>query len=375
MEQVFKKNARVALPALQESEDEPQYGYLAAHAPRHMARHDPQLAEAFDILREHSSLGGAQIKEAVQNRQLFQRRNIMSAPGGRVEGFIVTMEDVNSLTEDVSILPHELMHIRQNERGYKYAAHWDIYSRFKYLLYMEAAAESCAVRVVHQAHENGYSDAFNERARSRQFETYNSLYTLYADTINSARLAGTKNPDLDASDAVFRHYMEKPLIKKVYGALELASNILKIHNTRNPVLPRPMFNEHKARILTHVTDNSYLIKPSTALFDDDIFFTRTGYLKQAFEYADLMQTAKHFKMDGAAPVYKEKLENAISGNNPFLTLDLERIVTTYNRMYDMIMITDLPAKDKARTMMLVMMNMANIEDIKNGPDITTPVLF
>lgn len=337
------KAAGLATPALHLSEDEPTDGYLYLHAPRHMARHDEQMANAIALLRKRSELGERIISPAEKHKVRFLRRDFNTAKQGLYLSNSVSLSVHNSFPEDVCVIPHELMHWIQSPR--QFPPHWDLRSRLLATLSLEAGAETCAIKVIHQISENGYADAFNLKAENL-WSGYRKMYETFDSVLQKSRAEDRDDPVLDATDAAFHAYFEQSGLVRTYGRSLLLEYMNDLYGLVQHY-PVPGFGFREAENMARLNDTEYLVySPVTLPLTDDELFRDNNYLRQAFEYAEMIHILNYCGGDETALAFHRKKIALKEDNNPFRSLNLGKILAAYNNQKD-----QKNAKDVVRVMM------------------------
>ncbi|MCD8563118.1 MAG: hypothetical protein LRY54_03545 [Alphaproteobacteria bacterium] len=319
-----------------------------------MARHDEQMANALALLRKKSELGRRIIGPAEQHKVGFLRRDFKDSSRGLYQSNTVSLSVKNSFPEDVNLIPHELMHWIQNPR--EHPTHRDFRSRLLYVLSEEAGAETCAVKVSHQVRENGYASAFNLKARAPLWRGYRKIYETFDNVLQNSRAQDRDDPVLDATDAAFHAYFEQPGLALYYGQnllLEYMNNLSQLVQH----YPVPGFSFKKAEKLARLNDHEYLVySPVRLPLTDNELFRGNDYLRQAFEYVEMIHILNYCGADETALAFHRKMTALEKDENPFRSLNLHTILAAYNDQKD-----QKYAKDIVR----VMMDLAGVKEWKD----------
>lgn len=319
-ESAYHPSNNLAIPPIWRSENEPRDGYLYLHAPRHMARHDPQLAEAVHIISNTSDLGWNMLSQAKRRRVGFQRKELEGDIVGLYCNNRVFFNNLTSLDEDLCILPHELMHWMQPQ--YRSQQRWGFQSRLIANLSMEAGAESCAVKVAHQIREKGYSGAFDNVTYNPKCMNYSGIYYAFDKGLKEAIDHKFLAPQLHGTDAAFYSYFHQPALVKYYGQTVLEIYIQdiirgKCSNPVNGLSARDVFN------LAVVGYKEQLIYSPVDLprIAQNIFHSNPS-LKEAFEYAEAVQILNYCNKNTSHPQFRKKQDELMDAGNPYMGIDL-----------------------------------------------------
>ncbi len=322
----------LANPALQLSEDEPSNGYLYLHAPRHMARKDPQMAEAIHLLNKHSKLAKSILKAAKKSKLSFLRYEFGNGNLGDCDAKVLRLSTTNSLIEDAAaVIPHELMHWLNPWSDYD--AEWDGRTRLLYSLTSEAGAETCTARVAHEMYLNGYTEAFNfiSGAADKTNSKYAPLYRAFEKTYNNSRTIGHAHDAalMDAGNETFHCYFKQSRLVKTYGDSALLDycEYLEQHNDDHP--PVAGYDMVSAKEMAKISKGQYLIYDAKLPLEDDVLFRGNKLLRQAFDYCDLWHV---FNYKGACESdigYLKKKSALINDNNPFMDVGISDVLTEY----------------------------------------------
>lgn len=348
----------LAAPFLERNqEDEPSDGFCYLHAPKHLERVDPQTFEAVKIIRQHSKLGKRIIDSAEKAHVKFRRVDMDFNNRGSARGDVIETARANSLIEDTTVLPHELMHWVQPDTRIR--LDWDLRTRLLATLSMEAGAETCAVRVTHEMHENGYSDSFNYFAHGDGgfFKNYRPLYKIYdAIKTESLRTKSDAEATLDAGTSTFDGYFDCAALVSGYADAILLDYIEHSSPHHYPI---PGFDLDKAKAQARIGENEYLVRRVLLPLDDDDLFKRNRTLKQAFDYAELIHIYNYYDQKKSNLAVKRKIRDLELNGNPFLKVNLFDAVKEYHAQQD--------GKDK-KSLLRVMKGLAGID----APQVSPP---
>lgn len=331
--QKANKPEELATPDVQLSEDEPSNGYLYLHAPRHMARHDEQMAEAFELLRKNSNLAKRILDAAKKSKLAFLRYEFKSAIKGRFDGNLIRLSNDNNLIEDVgAVIPHELMHWLQPSVWAD--DDWDINTRLLADLSCEAGAETCAVHVCHQMFQNGYTEPFNHisKAQDKFNRVYAPLYRAFDAAYSQSLIAGNNNgvAMIDGGDKAFHSYFEQSSLVKAYGQDTMETYLKFICNNFRKYYPTPGFGLISAKQQAQIRDDEFLIHDARLPLQDDELFKDNKLLRQAFEYWDLWHVFNHNGGHKTNIPFARKSEILEADHNPFFGLGLDEVLSTYH---------------------------------------------
>lgn len=347
-----KKNSQTVAvaPAEKPSETKADDGYLYLADPAHMARKDPQMAEALEAIATKSDLGGFMLATAKKLDVRFVRQDFnVASVGGSNRGNVISLSAKNSLAEDITVLPHELMHWLQPEDGIQ--DRWDYRSRLLAVLSREAGAETCAVRVTHEMRENGYTDAFNDNARSPQWSMYRDIYQTFDQVLQSSREAAFDDPVRHATDAAFRTYFKQPGLIGNYGGKVLSNYMYNLGRLARHY-PTPGFSLQAAANQARLQGGECLVyEPVQLPLRDQDLFQGNATLRQAFEYAEMIHIAKFCNQDTAL-AYHRRIQALEADNNPFLGLNYSKIRSEYSGQI---------GQKNPKSMLRIMTDMAGVE--------------
>ncbi len=326
-------------------------GYLYLGDPGHMARQDPQMAEALEVIAEKSKLGAYLVETARKLDVRFVRQDFNAASvGGSNRGNVIALSADNLLAVDITVLPHELMHWLQPEDGIQ--DRWDYRSRLLAVLSREAGAETCAVRVTHEMRENGYADAFNRNARAPHWCMYRDIYQTFDQVLQSSREAGFDDAVRQATDAAFRSYFKQPGLIGNYGGKVLTNYMYNLGRLAKHY-PTPGFSLQAAANQARLQGGECLVyEPVQLPLRDDDLFKGNATLRQAFEYAEMIHIAKFCQQDTAL-AYQRKVQALKADNNPFLGLNYSKVRSEYCGQI---------GQKNPRSMLRIMTDMAGVEN-------------
>ncbi len=347
-----KSAAALAAPDVQLSEDEPNDGYLYLHAPRHMARHDEQMAEAFSLVRGKSELGGRIVSAAQKRPVKFLRTEFESAStkGRYYHPNKILLSAGNLLPDDGTVLPHELMHWMQ-PNNFQFAG-WDYRSRLLAVFSAEAGAETCAVKVTHQMRDNGYGDSFRAKSDSSEWNNYKEIYQKFDRVLNKARRKGWDTPVLDATDAAFHQYFKQENLLYIYGNGALL-DYMKSIKANMKHYPIPSFGLNAAMNQAKIREDEYLVYNPVQLPLKDEKLVPDYTLWQAFEYTEMLHILNFCNGQETALAFHRKIRALEEDENPFIYLNSNEVLVTYEGQKN--------AKD-SKDIVRVMMDMAGVEE-------------
>ena len=351
-----KKNRRAltGAPAQPPCENKMDDGYLYLGDPAHMARQDPQMAEALEGISEKSKLGAYLVEAARKLDVRFVRQDFNSASvGGSNRGNVIFLSADNSLAEDITVLPHELMHWLQPADGIQ--DRWDYRSRLLAALSREAGAETCAVRVTHEMRENGYAQAFNDNASAPHWSMYRGIYQTFDQVLQSSAQAGADDPVRQATDAAFRTYFKQPGLIGNYGGKVLTHYMCNLGRLAKHY-PTPGFSLQAAANQARLQGGECLVyEPVQLPLQDDDLFQGNATLRQAFEYAEMIHIAKFCQQDTAL-AYHRKIQTLEADNNPFLGLNYSKVRSEYSGQI---------GQKNPKSMLRIMTDMAGVETFRH----------
>jgi hypothetical protein len=328
----FERPNALPMAAAHAAGEEPSDGCLYLHAPRHMERNDPQMAEGLHIIRNLSATGERILDMAEEGHVRFSRADLGKGINGLYRRVHVAISHNASLDDDICVLPHEIMHWIHS--GIRIQDNWDYRSRLLCTLSKEAAAEACAIKVVHELRENGYQHAFNSAAYGRSRGSYSRLYNKFNYIFNRANHRGRRNPSLDATDAAFHKYYKLDRLVHTYGNNVLLDYMEDIPNVRHHY-PEYCFDAQTAGELARISADEYLVYDPVILPDsDDKLFRKNRSLRQAFECTEMIHILNYCGGDDGHPMFQQKWAALERDRNPYRFLGLESIISEYKNRQD-----------------------------------------
>lgn len=349
-----KKETGLEIPYIHLSEDEPNDGHLYLHAMRHMARKDEQMADAFNLIKGKSELGARLLNSAKRHHVKFLRTTFDEASTrGLCEGDEVSLSKDNTFTEDVSLIPHELMHWRQPPM-FMYGS-WDIRSRLLASLAAEAGAETCTLKVAHQLRARGFPDAFHTKLTQDGWAGYSKMYKRFDKVLKKREKQNSETPELDATDAAYHAYFKQDDLVWSYGLDTLEEYLTEIAEDGN-FYPMDGFSLKLAADMAKVKRGEYLVhRPVDLPLDDDVLFLDNPVLRQAFAYADAQHFLIFYEGDKSELAYQRRLKAMEDDDNPFIDLKLKKIIKAHSK------------KDAPDNIILTMLDMAECEPLDHAP--------
>jgi hypothetical protein len=317
-------------PPVWVSEDEPNDGFMYLHAPRHMARHDPELAEAVHLIAEYSDLGCVLINKAKKGYVQFERAELNPTTSGKVINQTVSLNFWNNIEDIICTLPHELMHWIQNAK--QPVKGWGIKSRLINSFTKEAAAESCAAHVTHELYYKGIKKPLDNILYSPEWINYSGIHRAFDNAAYLAYTTNSGNPMLIASDAAFYSYFGQKNLVNNYARITLAKHLEAINGGLD-VLTTRAFDAGDAEYNARIEQGRYLVMNRVRLPDiDDLLFSKALHLRHAFEYAALEHfTAVRGHSANDTDVIRSR--NILKDRgNPFVGLNVADIMEHYFSM-------------------------------------------
>ncbi len=317
--------AMLAVPNVLASEDEPHNGYLYLHAFRHLRRRDPQMAEAMDRIYYNSDLGRRMLLAAKSSKTAFLRRQFADASTkGEHWNNTISLSVYNGRVDDVRVIPHELMHSIQPKIVTN--VRWDYPSRLLAVMSMEAGAESCAARVLHEMFINGCRRPFRRVAQKP--DGYGEVFTSYANGLRYALDQNWHDPVRAGSDAAFHHYFHQPSLVKWYGTTMLQNYMQEIFQSA-PSFPQTMFGHDDAAKQARLADGESLVLEPLNLPSTSGQLRDNNLLRQAFEFAEMEHITKAAGYDLHHTAVRRKWRTLEEEGNRFRDLDLDRVMIMY----------------------------------------------
>lgn len=271
--------------------------YTTLDDPFHMRIHMPQMLEALELMRKHSSLGAELYDWAKRRNVKFRFEESYALASYSVAGQMVRVNPhAASLSTMVHLLAHELMHgVQFDNKGGTYNSEWDVRGHLKRSLYLESGAVAAQMRIAYEMKLNGYpavwqailspDDIKDETLRSRA-EAYSKVGVKFEEAFKNAETDGKAQEEClkAGATAAYKGRMESQDLRDRYNAKLLShyfrdSAYLKARGVKMDDDRTQACTRIKEEFIVNLQD---VTKPQT---DEDIF----GHNKLMRDAADYLE--------------------------------------------------------------------------------------
>jgi hypothetical protein len=282
----------------------------------------PALHEALMLMKRFSPLGNWLVGEAARLDLFFAaapQKNSFGSYGART----VTVNKDNGVPFNVSIAAHEIFHgVQAFWRAIYPPKNADYRSLIAHELCLEAAAQTCAVRVAFEAKLNGYLDAFDyfDTCAERPGEIkYAALYHEFGHRYARRRAEGMAQEEAlqAACDHTWQAYIDSQGLRDSYNNIVLERFMRMISLGVCNFHPEPLAGPDDALGKCRMGENTYLTRNVRIPATDRELFGANTPMRQAFafaEYRQLEQYARGRPGAGFLPAKRAALE---ADGNPY----------------------------------------------------------
>ncbi|TVQ85428.1 MAG: hypothetical protein EA357_00560 [Micavibrio sp.] len=312
---------------------------LSLGHPAHFEKIAPKLFHALNIIQAYSALGRRLYDWARDTDQVFMEEAMEKRMG--VGGAMVVCNSGNTLSAEVGIVAHELMHAMQH-RVYNLMVQHPATNARGFIIHgrgLEAAAVTCQIRVLYEMKLNGFTRPWNdfmagcyafktpEGKEVNGLEGYRPVGQSFAAAYKQAQRAGkSTNQAMDeACDAAHEAYFKNAGLATTYNNVYIKDYLhLLFQQGGNTTPPQPLASETRLHEMTRIGENEYLVRSGFSYMpkcDAEIFFGNEK-MRQAFDYIETVRMMNVYGKDGQG--FKEHMHKLVQEKNPYIGINLKK---------------------------------------------------
>ena len=307
----------------------PQSNTPRSYYMKRLQQECPEIHDALHLMRQYSPLG-KRLVEWVEETQIPIIEKKLDTWGEYDLTGNIHINPDNTLDLNISILAHEIMHAVQGSRGRIIASpHWDAVAMILNNRSLEAAAQTCAIKVCYEMKQNGHAAAFDHVLE--QNSAYTTLFQVFERSYLSAEENGETHHAAmqSACDDCFHAYFKNQPIIDVYNDILLQQYTEMLMNgTTSNIQPATWFSEQDARDLTEIADDEYLVTQVMPDTSDYGLYGENKRIRQAFEYVEYV---RHLNVMGGENNFgvRRHMQELQKDNNPYMAVNLNTVLQRF----------------------------------------------
>jgi hypothetical protein len=251
----------------------------------------PKIYTALQLMRRHSALGKYLVDWAECHEIQIVEKDIK--PFGQClyndTNAWIELNSKNNVNLHISTLAHELMHALQTVRWGRLRTDYclDLTARILKNRAVEAAAETCSLKVCYEMKQHGYKGAFYYRPEKRN--GHNILRKIFENSYDLAYHKEKNNAlaiQQACDDAFHAYYKVQPLIN-TYNLQVLEKYLTQLIEKEIQDIPaQTAFGETTSHGLTQIGENDFLVSKITPDVSDQGLYGNNTKMRQAFEFIE-----------------------------------------------------------------------------------------